>query len=177
MRILAALFAGSETELSIGELAKRTGVAQATVSLEISRLAEHGLVVTRMVGRTKLVAANWGLSWALELRSILTQTVGVLGMLAEALARVGGIDGAFVFGSWAARYMGEPGASPRDVDVVVIGDVEYGDVRKACAKVERELSIEVNAVVVEPARWKARKDAFVRDVRSKPLVPIQVRPA
>lgn len=174
MRILAALFAGSNAELSIGDLAEQTDVAQATVSREIARLAEHGLVVTRMVGRTKLVAANWGLSWAPELRSILTQTVGVLGLLADALARIEGIDEAFVFGSWAARYVGEPGAAPRDVDVVVVGDVEYGDVRKACARVERELDIEVNAVVVKPARWKARKDAFVRDLRSKPLVPIRL---
>ena len=177
MRILAALFAGSDTELSIGDLARRTGVAQATVSREVARLANHGLVVTHMVGRTKLVAANWGLSWASELRSILTQTVGVLGLLADVLAGVDGIDEAFVFGSWAARYVGGPGAAPRDVDVVVVGDVEYGDVRNACAKVERELSIEVNALVVEPARWKARKDAFVRDVRSKPLVPIQLAAA
>jgi DNA-binding transcriptional ArsR family regulator len=177
MRILAALFAGSDTELSIGELAARAGVAQATVSREVARLAEHGLVVTRMVGRTKLVAANWGLSWASELRSILTQTVGVLGLLAASLSRVDGIDEAFVFGSWASRYEGEPGAAPRDVDVVVVGDVEYGDVRKACAKVERELAVEVNAVVVDTARWKARKDAFVRDVRSKPLVPIQLAAA
>src|SRR4051812_39838861 len=102
MRILAALFAGSETELSIGALAKRTGVAQATVSREVARLAEHGLVVTRMVGRTKLVAANWEHSWASELRSILTRTVGVLGLLADALAHVDGIDEAFEFGSWAA---------------------------------------------------------------------------
>ena len=174
MRILAALFAGSDTELSIGELATRAGVAQATVSREVARLAVHGLVVTRLVGRTKLVVANWGLSWASELRSILTQTVGVLGLLADALASVVGIDEAFVFGSWASRYVGEPGAAPRDVDVVVVGDVEYGDVRNACATVERELSIEVNAVAVEPARWRARKDAFVRDVRSKPLVPVQL---
>jgi predicted nucleotidyltransferase len=124
-----------------------------------------------------LVAANWGLSWASELRSILTQTEGVLGLLADALARVDGIDEVFVFGSWAARYVGEPGVSPRDVDVVVVGDAEYGDVRKACAKVERELSSGVNAAVVEPARWKARKDAFVRDVRSKPLVPVQLAAA
>lgn len=174
MRILAALFTGSETELSIGDLAHRTAVAQATVSREVARLAEHGLVATRMVGRTKLVAPNWGLSWSSELRSILMKTVGVLGLLADALIRVDGIEEAFVFGSWAARYVGNPGGAPRDVDVVVVGDAEYGDVRKACAKVERELGIEVNAVVVEPVRWKARKDAFVRDVRSKPLVPVHL---
>lgn len=172
MRILALLFAGTEDELSIGDIADGAGVAQATVSREVARLANHGLVLTRMIGRTKLVAANWGLSWSTELRSILTQTVGVLGLLANALSGHAGVEQAFVFGSWAARYLGEAGPPPRDVDVVVIGDADFGAVRKACAAVERELRVEVNVVVVEASRWKARKDAFVRDVRSKPLVPI-----
>ncbi len=42
-----------------------------------------------------------------------------------------GVQEAFVFGSWAARYMGEPGAAPRDIDVVVIGDAPLATVRRA----------------------------------------------
>jgi predicted nucleotidyltransferase len=129
--------------------------------------------VTRSVGRTRLVAANWDLPWSGELRSILTQTVGVLGLLADALSKVRGIEQAFAFGSWAARYLGEPGPAPRDIDVVVVGEVDFADVRRASAAVERKLNVEVNAVVVEAERWNARKDAFVRDVRRKPLVPIK----
>ena len=61
--------------------------------------------------RDALVSANWGLPRERELRSILVQTVGVLGRLAEALRTVRGIREAFVFGPWAARGTG---ASPDD---------------------------------------------------------------
>lgn len=70
----------------------------------------------------RMVGANWDLPWAGELRSLLTKTVGVLGLLAEHLGELVGVDRAVVYGSWAARYTGRPGSFPRDVDVLVVGD-------------------------------------------------------
>jgi predicted nucleotidyltransferase len=171
-RILAELF-GDGAELSVGELAKRAHVAQATASREVARLASHGLVVTRSLGRNTLVTANWRLPWANELRSILVQTVGILGRLGAVLSGVNGVEEAFVFGSWAARYLGEPGPAPRDVDVLVVGDAPLRSVRQACSEVERELHVDVNPIVVDRQRWsEAEPEPFVVEVKSRALVPI-----
>lgn len=171
LHILAVLFADAADELSLGDLAQRAGVAQATASREVARLAEHGLVVARSLGRNTLVSANWTLPWAKDLRAILVQTVGVLGRLGDALAGIVGIEHAFVFGSWAARYTGEPGPPPRDVDVLVVGDVSLRSVRRALGELEHELSIEVNPVVIDSDRWSARKpEPFVTQLKSQPLV-------
>ena len=121
LRILGVLFAHVGDEVSIGDLAERAGVAQATVSREVARLEQHGLVVSRSVGRSKFVRPNWDLPWAPELRSILMQTVGLLGRLGEVFERERGIESAFIFGSWAARYHGHEGPYPRDVDVLALG--------------------------------------------------------
>jgi predicted nucleotidyltransferase len=173
LRLLAVLFGEAAEELSVGGLAERAGVAQATASREIARLAEHGLVVTRTFGRNTLVTANWDLPWAKDLRSILVQTVGILGRLGEVLAKVNGVDEAYVFGSWAARHTGEPGPAPKDIDVVVVGRSPLRSVRRACTEVERELGVEVNPVVVDRARWTARKaEPFIAQIRSRPLVPV-----
>jgi DNA-binding transcriptional ArsR family regulator len=173
LRILAVLFADAVDPMSIGDLAARAQVAQATASREVARLAEHGLVVTTKVGRNSLVAANWGLPWARDLRSILVQTVGVLGRLSQALSGVRGIDEALVFGSWAARYTGEIGPPPRDIDVLIIGDATLQAVRRACSKVERDLTIDVNAVVIDRERWIAKRhDPFVAQIRDRPQVVI-----
>ncbi|MCZ7525172.1 MAG: MarR family transcriptional regulator [Acidimicrobiia bacterium] len=175
LAILAVLFADGATDVSIGELAERAGVAQATASREVARLAEHGLVVTRSLGRNTLVTANWDLPWASELRSILVQTVGVLGRLGDALGGVDGVDEAFVFGSWAARYRGEPGPTPRDIDVLVVGDAALRTVRRACRYVEEDLRVEVNPVVVDRVRWGAKRpEPFVAQIKSQPLVPIRL---
>ena len=175
LAILAVLFGESVADVPIGELAERAGVAQATASREVARLAEHGLVVTRSLGRNTLVTANWELPWAKELRSILVQTVGVLGRLSGALGAIGGVEKAFIFGSWAARYTGEAGPPPRDIDVVVVGDAALRTVRRACRSVEEELRVEVNPVVIDRARWDAAKpEPFIAQIRSQPLVPIRL---
>lgn len=173
LRLLSVLFAEATDELPINVLAERAEVAQATASREVARLAEHGLVVTRTLGRNTLAVANWELPWARELRSILIQTVGVLGRLCDVLGNVTGVDDAYVFGSWAARYTGDPGPPPRDVDVLVVGAARLRDVRRACTEVERDLRIEVNPVVVGREEWAGEDgNAFVEEVRGQPLVRI-----
>jgi DNA-binding transcriptional ArsR family regulator len=173
LNIVAVLFDDHDVELTIGELATRAGVAQATASREVARLRQHGLLRTRELGRNTLVSANWSLPWANELRSILVQTVGVLGRLAHTLSPLAGIDEAFVFGSWAARYTGEAGPPPRDVDVLVVGDVPLREVRRALDALETDLRVEVSPVVIDKRRWAADDpDPFVAELRSRPLVRI-----
>lgn len=173
LRIVATLFTGADRPLTIAELADTAGVTPVTASREVSRLAEHGLVVTETQGRNVLVAANWALPWAHELQSILIQTVGVLGRLTSALSNLNQIEAAYIYGSWAARYRGEPGPPPRDIDVLVIGNVALRTVRNACKPVEDELRIELNPVVVTADRWKAKKpEPFIAQLREHPLVEI-----
>lgn len=176
LRILGVLFADAGDELSVGELTERAEVAQATVSREVARLEEHGLVLTRTMGRNKLVRPNWDLPWAPELRSILVQTVGVLGRLGEVLSTVRGVEEAFVFGSWAARYEGQPGPPPHDIDVVAVGDAALRTVRRACPEVEQDLRIEINPVVVDRDRWDAEQpEPFIAQIKEQPLVPIRLQ--
>jgi DNA-binding transcriptional ArsR family regulator len=176
MRILGVLFGEASEPLSVGELARRTGVAQSTASREIARLTENGLVETHAIGRTNLVSANWSLPWAPELRSMLTQTVGVLGRAADALDKIDGIDSAFIYGSWAARYRGEPGPPPRDVDILVVGKAPVRVIRAALRDLEGTLHLDVNPVVIEPARWNAKKpEPFVAQLRERPLVEVPLR--
>ena len=175
LRILTVLFVGSELELSIHDLAERANVAQGTASREVARLAEHGVVVTRKLGRNTLVQANWSLSWAKDLRSILLQTLGVLGQLADELQKIDGVEEALIFGSWAARYEGEPGPPPRDVDLLVVGDADLRAVRRACQPVQDSLRVEINPIVLTVAEWTATPpDPFVAQLKSQPLVPVPV---
>ena len=176
MRILAVLFTNPGDEFAIGEIAQRASVAQATVSREVARLAEHGLVVTRMMGRNKLVSHNRNLPWAPELRRILDQTVGVIGSLGEALSGLEGVEDAFVFGSWAVRYSGEPGSYPRDIDVVVVGGAVLRSVRGACRGLERDLRVEINPIVIDRASWNSHSpEPLVAQIKQQPLVPIPLK--
>lgn len=96
-------------------------------------------------------------------------TYGPASLVERALAGIAGIDEAYIHGSWAARYQGEPGGSPGDVDVLVVGRPSRGQVDAALAGLDERLGREVNVTFLTPGRWRG-DDPFVDAVRARPLV-------
>lgn len=174
LRLLGVLFAPETEALSVGDLARRADVAQATASRELARLAEHGIVLDEIVGRTRLVRANHSLPWAVDLQALLAKTVGVPALLGEVLADVRGVDEVWIFGSWAERYAGHAGPPPADVDVAVVGTSPLNAVRAACRSVETRIGLEVNPIVLSREQWESTDDGFTQTIRSGALVPVAV---
>ena len=56
---------------------------------------------------------------------------GALALLPGILADVDGIEEALIYGSWAARFTGEVGADPNDIDVLVIPTVSLNSAQSA----------------------------------------------
>jgi hypothetical protein len=54
-----------------------------------------------------------------------------LPVLTDAVRSVPGVQRAYIYGSWAARYSGEIGPVPVDVDVLVIGTADLDDLEEA----------------------------------------------
>jgi predicted nucleotidyltransferase len=96
---------------------------------------------------------------------------GPRSVVAEEFAALQGVE-VYIYGSWAARYLGEPGPPPGDVDVLVVGTPSRDAVWEAAERAERRLHKEVNAHVVSPARWEERTEPFLRQVASRPLVRV-----
>src|SRR5439155_8362383 len=93
-------------------------------------------------------------------------------VVAEELSRIRGADEVYIFGSWAARYQGEEGPPPGDLDVLVVGSPDRDEVYEAALRVEHRVRREVNATVRSKAVWEAARDGFVRQVRSSPLIRV-----
>ena len=127
-------------------------------------------------GRLRLVEANDLLPYYHELRSLLLKTIGPAAVLSRQLSEVPGIEEAFVYGSWAARYHGERGPAPRDIDLLVIGEPDLDALYAACRRAEAELRLDVNPIVRSRAEWRRRVSGFLADVRNGPLVPIASGP-
>lgn len=71
-----------------------------------------------------------------ELRALLVKTIGPAAVLAHELSGVAGIETAFIFGSWAARYHGERGPAPHDIDLMVIGEPDLDTLYAACRRAD-----------------------------------------
>ena len=171
-RALGLVLLSPKAKWSAPELEERLGAAQQTLNSELRRLAAAGLLEVETVGRTKLYSAAVDSPLYEPLRQLLESTVGAEQLLAERLGELDGVDGAFLFGSWAR---GTPSRSTSDVDLLVVGDVDYDSLTDAIRDAEQLLGREVHLIVYtreELQEKQARGSGFVRAMLSGNLKPL-----
>jgi DNA-binding transcriptional ArsR family regulator len=172
-RILTKVLLTADREFTLSELAEETGASLPTVTREVSRAQEAGIVTVRRRGPTKLVTAERRSVLFGPLSQLLLLAFGPAALVAEAFRDIQGIEGVFIFGSWAARYEGEKGPAPRDLDVLVVGDPEREAIYRAADRVESELRRQCQVTLRSAAQWAApENDPFIQEVKRRPLVEV-----
>jgi DNA-binding transcriptional ArsR family regulator len=170
--VLALLYLAPAEERSVTEVARLVDASVKAVHQEVSRLVEAGLLTDRRLGTSRLVRAAQGSPLTRPLTDLLAVTYGPLPVLRDLLRLVPGVDRAYVYGSWAARYDGEPGPVPADVDVVVVGEADLDDLDEVARAAEHRLHREVNLRRIRTEVWDRGDDPFVLTVRGRPLVAL-----
>ncbi|HRC13513.1 MAG: ArsR family transcriptional regulator [Actinomycetales bacterium] len=170
--ILALILLNPGQEWSLTDLASRVGASVSTAQREVSRAEDAGVVTSRRVGNTRLVRAMPS-PITEPLTELLLRSFGPPQVIAEEFASVGGIEGIYLFGSWAARYAGASGRSPADLDVLVIGRPDRDDVDYAAERARHRLGREVNVTIRSPQWWRHGTDGFHAEVTTRPLVMIR----
>jgi DNA-binding transcriptional ArsR family regulator len=172
--LLAWVYLHPDDTWSVTELARRFGVSQSTVSREADRLVEAALVTQTRRGNLRLLQARLDGPLVRPLTELLTLTYGPTAVLGHLLVGVPGVEQAYVYGSWAARYSGEAGPIPHDLDVLVIGDADEDELDEAARAAEARLGREVNIRRISARRWRTGNDPFLESVRSRPLIAIDI---
>jgi DNA-binding transcriptional ArsR family regulator len=171
--ILALLLGDPDRELSLTDISRRTGAPHPSVYREVQRAEQAGLVTTRKIGNTRLIRADTSSPYYAGLAEVLTRAFGVPAVLAEALRQVGGIDEAYVYGSWAARHAGQPGQRPvGDIDVLVLGQPDRDQLYAAASAAEERLGRPVQVTVRDAGWLSSGSGSFHETVRSRPMLQL-----
>ena len=168
-RVLGLLLLQPDQALHGREIARRTGLAAGTVTRELTKLAEVGLLNREKRGNQQVYSANTAGPIFSELSSILRKTSGLADVLAQALQPVfNQVRLAFVFGSLA---QGRETAGS-DVDLMLVGDVSFADAVELLHPAQAALGREVNPNVFNAKEFTAKSSgqAFLRDVLAKPKI-------
>lgn len=168
-RVLGLLLLRPEEALHGREIARRTGLPAGTLTRELKRLADVGLLKRERRGNQQVYSADTSCPVFNEVAGILRKTSGLADVLAEALAPAAQqLRVAFVFGSMAQGR--EIGAS--DVDLMLIGDIGFAEAVELLYPAQATLGREVNPKVFTAAEFstKAPVEPFLRDVLAKPKV-------
>lgn len=172
--LLALTYLNPDQEYSVTEVAERIGASVKTVHHEVVRLVESGFLTARKAGTSRLVRSVSDSLLTRPLTDLLAVTYGPLPVLTDALGGIHGVRHAFIYGSWAARYAGETGPVPGDVDVLVVGDADLDALQERARVAESVLMREVNIQRVREHVWEAGADPFTATVRSRPMVALQL---
>jgi DNA-binding transcriptional ArsR family regulator len=172
-RLLAALLLQPDREASIADLARETGSDPGNLHAEVERLVQAGILADRRVGRTRLLrAADSELIGPLA--NLLLLGYGPKPALEQAMRGLDGIDHAFIGGSWAARYTGQPGHFPHDIDVIIVGTPDRDDATDAVVNALNRIGHDAHVIFRSPAAWREASDAFTRTAKSGPLVQLDL---
>lgn len=174
--LLALLYLHPDRDYSLTEAARIIGASVKAVHTEASRLVAAGFVSDSRRGNVRLLRAVTGTPVSRPLTDLLAVTYGPLPVLSDLLASVEGITHAFIYGSWAARYLGEPGPVPGDVDVLVVGTTDPDDLDEIARAAQDRLRRPVDIRRIRPAAWASADsaDPFLASVRERPLVQLRL---
>jgi hypothetical protein len=174
--LLALLYLHPEQEYSLTEAATLIGASVKAVHSEASRLVAGGFIRDSRRGNVRLLRAATGTPVSGPLTDLLAVTYGPLPVLTDLLAPQTGVSAAFIYGSWAARYRGEPGPLPADVDVLVVGTADRDELDDIARAAQERLGRPVNIRRISPAAWTEPDsgNAFLTSVRQRPLIQLRL---
>jgi hypothetical protein len=169
--LLTLLLLSPGREWTLTELAAHAGASVATAQREVTRAEQTGVISSRRLGNTRLVTSAAS-PLTEPLTELLLRSFGPRQVIAEEVANVAGIERVFLFGSWAARYAGQPGRPPAAIDVLIIGTPNRDDLDDAAQRASARLSREVNVTIRSADWWQSGDDGFHSEVTTRPLVPV-----
>ena len=166
-QILSLLYGRPKKSFYIKEILRLTGMGVATIKRELERMLMAGILTMSKIGNQHHYKANPECPIYDELLAIVKKTFGVADVIGLALSTFSErIEWAFIFGSVAAGKE----TSTSDIDLMIIGDVDFGEVVQALYSSQETLGREINPKIYSKKEWiqmKKKQGAFIRDVLAK----------
>jgi predicted nucleotidyltransferase len=176
--VLATLFSAPESRYYQRQLERLLRHPVSAIRRELLRLEREGLV--RKIREANLVYFQSNREHPLfeEVRSIVEKTVGVPSEIRRRLVDLKGVRIALIFGSYSRALAKEPDAQwtgQSDIDVLIIGGVDLGDVASCLRPVEERFQRSINPTLYTANEIRIRlkkRDDFVADVLAHAVIPL-----
>lgn len=170
IELLRILALGDQSSFNINELSRRTGFSIRGVEKELKNLLAGGILRRELTGNQHRYQLDPECPIAVEIKGLITKTVGVAEVLKQALDPLKKeIDIAFVYGSFATGDYG----NESDVDLLLVTELPGVKVAEFLGKVQNEIGRSVNIshfTLEEYKQRKLNKDHFVSRVINGPKI-------
>lgn len=151
--ILSLIFSHTDKAFFLRQIARSLDSGMGAVQRELAQLVDAGILTKTASGRQVYFQANSQCLIFNELRQLVVKTMGVGDTLKSTLMALGSrIVCAFIYGSMASgRVTGDS-----DIDLMVIGELPFGEVVSALHPIQETLGREINPTVYQEAEFTAK---------------------
>lgn len=171
-KVLGLLYGQPKKSFYTNEIIKSTGMGVATIKRELDKMVAAGILTMTKIGNQHHYQANPECPIYHDLLSICEKTFGLKDVLCQELAPLSNnIVWAFIFGSLASTKE----SSSSDIDLLIIGDVDYSTVVEVLYLTQEKLGREINPKLYSEDEWselKKNNDAFIKEIFDKPRINV-----
>ena len=157
-------------KLYVNEIARRLSLDSGNLARKLKELEKVGILRCEERGLERFYSLNPTYPLLKEYKKIILKSIGFEKLLKQTLKQVGGIEQAYLFGSYAGDCMD----LASDIDLMVIGRHSTVDLQKRMAKVQKAIERDINIISLGPEEFesKRQKDPFFKSFDSKKQIRI-----
>jgi len=168
--VLALLYSHPDESFYLRQIARTTGTGMGALQRELKQLSEAGVILRNEIGQQAFFKANADCPVFHELRNLIIKTFGVADVVRAALSPLADkIQLAFIFGSMVSGEFKQSS----DLDVMVIGKIEFAEIVAALTPAQQTLAREINPSVYPPEEFRSKLAGghhFLKTVLSAPKI-------
>jgi len=168
--VLALLYSHPDESFYLRQIARTTGTGMGALQRELKQLSEAGVILRNEIGQQAFFKANGDCPVFHELRNLIIKTFGVADVVRAALSPLADkIQLAFIFGSMVSGEFKQSS----DLDVMVIGKIEFAEIVAALTPAQQTLAREINPSVYPPEEFRSKLAGghhFLKTVLSAPKI-------
>ncbi len=160
--ILRFFFSDVNRKHYLRELEKILNISVGNIRRELLSLEKGGLFIKERVGNQVYYFLNTDSSIFMEVKEIVSKTIGLEAILKDCLLKIKNIKICFIYGSIAKKTEN----SLSDIDIFVSGDIDEDKLANVLRVAEKKLSREVNYTLFSEKELKKRisDDVFLKDI-------------
>jgi len=171
IKILIYYFINPDRKHYINELAKIINADPGNLFRKLKELEKEGILSSEPLGNQKYFYLNKKCPFLTEYKNIFERTYGLPEVLKEKLKDLKGLKEAYIFGSYAKGSF-EEGS---DIDILLVGDGDYGETFKVINSLEKFFGREINVVdysVKEFSEKKKKGDFFISNIFDSKVIKL-----
>ena len=139
-RLLKLFFTNPDRAFYMQEIGRILGKKPGTFQRTLNNLVSEGTLESEYRANARYFKVNKNYPLFQELKSIVFKTVGISGSLKDVLGRIGNVEFAFIYGSFAKAKEDHMSG----IDLITIGDLNEDRLIRELDRLEKQLPREIN---------------------------------